>query len=192
MILTGILAGSLSACVVETRTVAAPPPPPAKKPFTITRTAEPAPTTQAAVEETAEPAEAPVDTGNNVAEGRPPAFKDGAPEAYWVWHDRGGWHVRTTTAHQQHRFQGRVWVGKGEVMDVHPSHNELGDRLVQRGNFLTFDFTTKGHEDGFDFRIADGECAKFNLLIDHRGQPDRIFVGGQGLMPTKHVFKVCK
>jgi hypothetical protein len=199
-VLTGILAGSLSACVIVTQTAT-------KEPTKVTRVQRPkdareanqanttAPretTRQAAVEEVAEPAEAPEETTKGIAEGQPPGFRDRAPEAYWVWHDRAGWHLRTTTAHQQHRFQGRIWVGKGEVGNVHPTGLELGDRLKQRGNALAFDFTTKGHADGFDFQIAEGECAKFNLLIDGKGKPDAIYVGGRGEQPRRHVFRVCK
>jgi hypothetical protein len=172
------LAGWSIGCVV---TPAAPPP----------QTAQPA-TTTTVIEEVTVPAQPPAELAKGVEEGRPAGFHDGAPEGYWVWHDGASWHLRTTTAHREHRFQGRVWVGKGEVTDVRPSHLELNDRFRRKGNAMFFDFRTKGHEDGFDFRIADGECAHFNLLVDGAGHPDKIDIGASDVHPPHHVFRLCK
>src|SRR4051812_33070024 len=44
-----------------------------------------------------------------VANSRSPALHSGNHFAYWLWKDDdGSWHLRTTSARQQHRFQGRI------------------------------------------------------------------------------------
>src|SRR3954463_2866174 len=43
------------------------------------------------------------------ADGRSPNLHSGDRFAYWLWkEDDGTWHLRTTSARQPHRFQGKI------------------------------------------------------------------------------------
>ncbi len=142
--------------------------------------------------ETHTPAEPPSDAPKGLAEGKPAGAVAGAPEAVWIWHDAAGWHLRTTTAGNLHRFQGRVWGGKGQVGNVTPTRTELNDRFRKAGNWMFFDFNTRGFDDGFDFMIAEGDCAHFHVTIDGQPVPARIHIGAQGTSPPKATFRVCQ
>ena len=181
-------------------TVAPPPPPATMAPPPAATTPAPAAITPPAAtappgpafDEVADPPAPPVEEPKGAAEGRPAGLKDGAPEGVWIWHDPAGWHLRTTTAKNLHQFRGAVWGMKGAVGNVKVVKTEQGDRFRQKGNRLNFDFQTKGHEDGFDFMIAESDCALFNVLIDGKGQNDRIKIGAKSVSPKHHVFKVCQ
>lgn len=201
---TALLASvTLAASMTTAGCFIVPPPQPAPA-AAPTATAAPAPTATAApapaeafpqqpeIVETHAPAEAPSEAPKGLAEGKPAGAVPGAPEAVWIWHDAAGWHLRTTTARNLHRFQGRVWGGKGQIGNIRPSRTELGDRFRKGGNWMYFDFNTKGHEDGFDFMIAENDCAHFNITIDGQPQPSRIHVGAQGTSPPKANFRVCQ
>ena len=137
------------------------------------------------------PQEPPHDQAKNVALGRPSNLHAGAPEGIWIWHDGGGWHLRTTTATQLHRFSGRVWAPKGEVGNVRATRLEMNDRFRHAGNAMAFDFHTNGGEDGFDFQIAEANCAMFYVHIDGKPRPDRIFLGARNVNPESAIFRVC-
>ncbi|MCC6645877.1 MAG: hypothetical protein IT374_09940 [Polyangiaceae bacterium] len=154
-------------------------------------TTEPLPQ-QPEIVETHAPSEPPADAPKGLAEGKPAGAVAGAPEAVWIWHDAAGWHLRTTTARNLHRFQGRVWGAKGKIGNVTPTRTELGDRFRKAGNWMFFDFNTKGGEDGFDFMVAESDCVHFMLTIDGQPQPSRIHVGAQGTSPPKANFRVCQ
>jgi hypothetical protein len=110
-----------------------------------------------------------------------------------VWHeDNGlGWHVRSTTHSQEHRFSGRVWVTEGSIADVHPSRIEYNDRIRISPKSVEFDFLTRGGIDGFDFGVAGARCVHFALFIDGKGDPGRVKIGGNDAHPTHHVFTAC-
>jgi hypothetical protein len=198
LVVAGLLLG-LPACVVVNNPHPHGPPPAATTatPATATPVATAAPVatvapTQPVYTETPEPTVAPVESPRNIAEGRPSGFHRGAGEAYWVWHDGAGWHLRTTTQSHLHRFTGRVWGLKGEVSGVHVVRTELNDRFRKSGNSMTFDFHTLGDEDGFDFQIAESNCALFHLYLDGKPVPSRIFLGAQNATPPGATFKACQ
>jgi hypothetical protein len=116
----------------------------------------------------------------------------GAPAAYWIWADPNGmWHLRTTTAGSPHRFRGRIAGATGAIVDVRPSRLDFGDRLRSGPRGVGFDFHTRGHIDGVDFRPADNGCVRFALFIDGGPHPKRIFVGAQGVEPPHAHFAAC-
>ena len=54
---------------------------------------------------------------SGLADGKPPRLRPGAAMAYWVWQSaKGDWHLRSTTAQQLHRFQGRVHPLEGATL----------------------------------------------------------------------------
>ncbi len=126
-----------------------------------------------------------------VVEGRPPGYRAGVPESYWVWHDAGAWHVRATTAGQVHRFHGWVEAAGGVIEGVHPTRLEWGDRIrvVPRG--IEFSFEAAGGDDGFDFRTSSG-CARFYLLIDGGERPGMVFIGADEHHPAHIPFERCR
>lgn len=141
--------------------------------------------------DTPPPAEPPHEHPKNISAGRPADLRAGAPEAYWIWHDANGWHVRTTTETHMHRFTGRVWTNKGEVGNVHAQRLEVTDRFRKSGNSMSFDFQTQGGEDGFDFQVAESNCASFFLQIDGAVRLDRIRIGASEKNPLGNVFRLC-
>lgn len=187
------LALSLSACIVVPAKQTAPPPAPPPAPVGATPVAAPpaaAPPQPAWVDPPAT-SEPPREHPKNAAQGRPTNLQAGAAEAIWIWHDGGGWHLRTTTASQLHRFSGRVWAPKGEVGNVRSTRLELNDRFRKSGNAMAFDFQTQGGEDGFDFQIAEANCAMFSVHIDGKPRPDRIFLGSHNLSPESATIRLC-
>src|SRR5687767_14577792 len=46
-------------------------------------------------------------------EGQPRELRAGAPHRYYAWHDSQGWHLRTTTAGERHRFHGEIVATDG-------------------------------------------------------------------------------
>ena len=130
--------------------------------------------------------------------GRPENTHAGAAEHYAVWHDHDGWHIRTMTKEHEHHFKGKVECKGGEMEAVHgkglegkgaqADHWKVGPHLHE----LVFDFSTKGGEDGIDFKV-DGKDAtlSFDLEIgekEPKAELDRIFIGKAGAHPTENPF----
>jgi hypothetical protein len=128
-----------------------------------------------------------------IGEGRPKGLKVGAFEAYWVWFDAGGnWRLRTTTHDAEHRFQGVIVSEDGSISDLKPTRLEWKDRLQMTKDTVSFDFSTKGHEDGFDFSAPEDRCVRFYLLIDGKPHVDRVNIGKGDAHPPHWHFQLCK
>ena len=125
-----------------------------------------------------------------ISPGRP-AFASGSPESYWIWHDPAGWHLRTTTRAQLHRFHGWVEAIDGRIGEVHPSRLEWNDRIRIAPRGIEFDFSTDGGEDGFDWRVSSG-CNRFYLQVDGVAAPERVHLGGQSHVPVEMPFARCR
>ncbi len=129
----------------------------------------------------------------DVAAGRPPGLRPGAPLGYWIWHDDWArqWHVRATTRDQLHRFQGTVIGEGGPIVQFDATHADWGDRVRARPNGIDFDFQTQGEQDGFDFRVAGNHCVRFYMMVDGRPQPGAIHIGGGEARPSSWHFRLC-
>jgi hypothetical protein len=125
-----------------------------------------------------------------IAPGRP-AFHSGSPVGYWVWHDDGGWHLRTTTHRSRHRFHGWITAIDGRVDEVRPTRLEWRDRVHVGQRGVEFDFETDGDEDGFDWRVTSG-CNRFELLVDGRADRRVVHLGGPGYEPKGVPFSRCR
>ena len=169
---------------------AAPTSPPPPTPATPVPATDPA---QPAHQEVPPPADKPHEFKFSVADGRPRGLHDGVPESYWIWHDEHGkwWHLRTSTHSVQHRFQGWVFHDKDRFTDIHPTRLEWGDRIKYGTNGAAWDFQTKGHEDGFDFRTSGNQCVRFHTFIDGKPNHDRVHIGAGGVNPPSAHFRVC-
>jgi hypothetical protein len=127
-------------------------------------------------------------------QGKPDNFEPGKPAAYFVWHDRDGWHLRTTTARKLHRFRGTIEVDSGEITELLNHNSEArGPDWARRSRDkkkVTFDLKTDGQADGLNFKVSDNaETVTFSLNVDEGGAPTkRIFVGAQGRPPEASEF----
>jgi hypothetical protein len=127
--------------------------------------------------------------------GRPEGLEPGRPVRYYVWFEKEGWRVRTTTAGKPHQFHGVIRIEGGQLEGVQiPKLDGVGpasDRIVwnHTGTEIRFDFKTKGHIDGVNFRVTGpGARVHFSLLIDGQAHPERVFVGPKGVHPSVNPF----
>jgi hypothetical protein len=125
-----------------------------------------------------------------IAMGRP-MFAPGSPEAYWIWHDVGGWHLRTTTSMITHQFEGLIRPYNGTITEMRPTRDEWNDRIRIGPDGIAFSFQTGGGMDGFDWRVSSG-CNEFHLRIDGVPAPGRVFLGGPGNHPMQMPFMRCR
>jgi hypothetical protein len=127
--------------------------------------------------------------------GRPKEFHEGAPVQYAIWHNKEGWHLRTTTARKEHHFKGHIRVEGGSFERIH-SHDlekegKLRDwwRMGPERHMVTFDFKTDRGVDGINFHVSkSAKRIHFNLHIDGKAEPERIFIGRLGQHPPRHEF----
>lgn len=132
--------------------------------------------------------------------GRPAGTHSGAVERYSLWHDGEGWHLRTMTAEHEHHFRGHIDAHKGVIVHEHgkklDGHGAQADRwkVGPEKHRLTFDFSTKGGEDGIDWRVEGNDpTLEFTLEIgekDPKFVPDRIFIGKDGAHPESCPFSL--
>lgn len=217
--LAGLVGLGMTACHVTTysappngQTAATPAPAPAPAPdlnatTTTTTTTTPVATTTASAtvaptttpppadSDTAELADvttAPESASFGIASGRSKSYTPGADEGLWIWKDAkgDGWHVRATTGHKKHRFQGRI-EADGPLIGLHTTGNEGTDKLHTTPKGVWFSFATLGHEDGFDFKLPAGSCMRVLSAIDGKPRPDRVYLGSGDAHPTNGNVKLC-
>jgi hypothetical protein len=135
-----------------------------------------------------------VEQTKGIGLGSPPDLKPGAPDAFWVWFDESGWHVRTTApANVASEFSGRVWTGEGTLSSVKSIRIETEDRVRAAGRAAEFHFLTGGHLDGFDFKITETECVRFKLMYQGKlADTKLIHIGAKQVHPTSATFKLCR
>lgn len=121
--------------------------------------------------------------------GQPRDMRAGAPHRYYVWHDHEGWHLRTTTARERHRFHGEVIADQGAIQNVRTFKRERGDwvRVDADGRKVFFDLSTDEGLDGFDFR-TEAQSLRFRLFMDGKDRPELVFVGLTGAHPNNVPF----
>lgn len=135
----------------------------------------------------------PVQMAAGLADGKPPRLRPSAAMAYWVWQGtKGDWHLRSTTAQQLHRFQGRIRPREGASLNnVKATRLEWGDRVRVQGQDIVFDFSTQGGEDGFDFTLSGNACVEMDLRIDGAAHPKLVVIGKTEQAPAAGHFIVC-
>ena len=128
--------------------------------------------------------------------GEPKGFKPGDVDRYAVWHDKKGWHLRTTTAKVKHHFQGSITVDGGTIEAAHSLRLEKEGKLADHWRLdmpgrqkLAFDFKTDEGVDGIDFKVsASAKTIHFNLLIDGKHQAKKILIGQDNDHPAQDPF----
>lgn len=123
--------------------------------------------------------------------GRPSLFHIGAPEAYWIWHDKGGYHVRTTTAHRSHVFAGTVTLPFEKFSLIERFSLAHKDDYVRKaGNRIDFSFASDRNVDGFDFWATWPHEATFHLMIDGNAATNRVYIGLYNAHPAHDPFSI--
>lgn len=123
-------------------------------------------------------------------DGRPDGLEPGRNTGYFIWQDKNGLHVRTTTDGSRHVFSGTIRTD-GEFRDTFGKSKGGDDAFRVSGDRdkITFRFTNLGDMAGIDVFIEGGTYVTFNLSMDgDEADPAAIFVGGDGWHPGDHKF----
>lgn len=128
-------------------------------------------------------------------QGEPTKMEGGKVQSWYVWHDKDGWHVRTTTKKMEHQFSGTVRVTGGQFKEVTASKLEQNKAvkdwwvLEDKDRTLKFDFKTNGAMDGIDFTLGGkADDITFTLKIDGEDKTERIFIGKDSAHPKSNTF----
>jgi len=118
--------------------------------------------------------------------GRPVA-DPGRGDAYLVWHDGAGWHLRARSD-VGHVFEGMIEGGRARAVapvGIAPA------ALRTDGGAIAFSFVppaARSGEAGFDWQ---GGCSEFSLYVDGDTHPQRVFAGAFGASPPRVPFALC-
>lgn len=134
-----------------------------------------------------------------------PRFSVGsnAAERCAIWHDSGGWHLRTTCPKTSaHQYSIVMQIQDGKVGELKPISAEKStskkgvpaDQGVWNKERTRFQFTmntAKSGEDGYDFDVsAEATSIKFTVKIDGRDVTDVIIIGSKNEHPAKSTFSL--
>ena len=129
-------------------------------------------------------------------DGRPRNYGLGEPARYYVWHDNQGWHVRCTAPKGKLiGFRGAVRLHNAKFLSIRQigfdKRSDFGGVNEARTE-AAFKFLTANKFDGFDFNVEGTDDAKieFELFVNGRKHPDRIFIGGKAENPKAFQFAV--
>lgn len=116
------------------------------------------------------------------------------PARYYVWHDGEGWHLRSCSR-LVNQFQGTIRVSGGSIRKCRRIGLDLRGKGADRWSLskdrreLTFHLFTSTSFDGFDFSVdAPDATVEFELLINDKKMPRRIFIGRNGAHPKDVKF----
>ena len=116
------------------------------------------------------------------------------PARYYLWHDQHGWHLRSCSR-LVNKFEGTVRVEGGTLRKCRPIGIDPKGRgadkwgLNKDRNELKFELHTAQSFDGFDFTADETKATlEFELLINGKPMPARIFVGRNGEHPREARF----
>ncbi|MBP2626079.1 MAG: hypothetical protein H6Q68_790 [Firmicutes bacterium] len=128
--------------------------------------------------------------------GKPDEFSPNGQKGYYIWQDKNGFHIWTTTPGEEHVFSGVIRTD-GTLFNIKGHNLERGDYLRKdsdiqgkswfdgrrdrnggnhvvfggrelnyENNQIRFKFETTGGSDGLNFRITDANYIDFDLYID--------------------------
>jgi hypothetical protein len=110
---------------------------------------------------------------------------------FWIWADRDGWHLRTTTAGTQRLFSGVVSPIEGTIGDLKTVRGDPSQQVKLTGRGIEFQFATQADVDGFDWTVTSG-CNRFDLLADGGRTPGVVRLGAAGDAPESIPFSRCQ
>jgi hypothetical protein len=123
--------------------------------------------------------------------GEPKGLAPGLPDAYWIYRDASGWHLRTTTDKALRKFAGRIFLSEGRVTRAAASTIEGRDRIKNTDRDIQLNFETFGKMDGIDFDTSGAKCIHFDLTYEGQSDPKVIRIGASKLVPTSAKFMIC-
>lgn len=118
-----------------------------------------------------------------VERGRPEA--DPGADAYLVWRDADGWHLRARSDVPR-RFHGVIEAGL--FVKVRPV-GIAGDGVWREHGRIGFTFLGGPGERGLDWRGLG--CPELSLYMDGDERPLRVFAGATGESPVRMPFSIC-
>lgn len=122
-------------------------------------------------------------------DGKPAAFKPGNSQGYFIWQDKEGLHVRTTTSERNHVFSGTIRTD-GLFEDVFGKNDDYF-YVSDKRNKITFQFTDVGGSSGIDLYLKDGTYVTFVLSVDgDESNTNDIFIGEDGWHPASYKFTI--
>ncbi len=124
--------------------------------------------------------------------GEPAAFEPGNSQGYFIWQDKEGVHVRTTTFGKEHIFSGVIRTD-GKFSDVFGKLAQADDffNVSDNQDKITFQFTDAGQSSGIDFYFKNATYLNFSLSMDgDEINSDDIFIGKDGWHPASYKFTV--
>jgi hypothetical protein len=127
---------------------------------------------------------------DGTVEGRPKGLKAQAPALYWLWHDKKGWHLYSTSARKERRFSGSVTALDGPITAFRPTTLDWKDRVKVDGAKIAWDFPNRGRADGFQWTMAS-RCARFELRIEGELKRTRVRIGRGAQNPRQALFEAC-
>jgi hypothetical protein len=124
-------------------------------------------------------------------EGRPYLFETEPTEAYYLWHDYDGVHLRVSSNGKPRVFSGSISTdGWLENIMVKSAGKRDYSRYNNSGK-LQFRLTAANDTAGIDFTVRKGAKIKFDLELDgFEIDPGQIFMGAEGWNPNDSVFTI--
>lgn len=123
-------------------------------------------------------------------EGKPIVFNPGNSLGYFMWQDKDGFHLRTTTLGTEHVFSGTIHTN-GRFENVFGKTSGAADysHVNEDWDKITFKFTNLGGESGIDLFLKGGTYVTFDLFMDDDHiNPENIFIGSDGWHPGSFKF----
>ena len=123
-------------------------------------------------------------------DGRPASFESGGTDGYYVWHDEGGLHLRTTNSAGVFEYSGTLRTN-GTFSDLQLLKAEPDDSVTLQdgGKKVTFRFKTAQGIDGFDIQASDAT----RMILKRNGQRlgvANIFLGLKSVHPVRNPFLI--
>lgn len=134
------------------------------------------------------------DSDSSRLDGKPAAFNPGHVNGYFIWQDKDGLHLRTTTPGEKHEFTGTIHTD-GAFKNVFESSKETNNSfsLDKDHNTIDFKFATTGGSDGIDLNVHRATYIKFSLSMDNVNvDPANIYIGSKGWHPDNYKFTISQ
>ncbi|VBB06717.1 Hypothetical protein LUCI_1953 [Lucifera butyrica] len=123
-------------------------------------------------------------------DGKPAAFNPGQSTGYFIWQDKDGLHLRTTSAGKEHVFSGSIHTDGAfeDILEKTAGPDDFFHISGNRGK-IAFQLTTAGEDSGIDLHVDEGTYVTFNLSMDgDKMDPNLIFIGNEGWHPDNCKF----
>jgi hypothetical protein len=126
-------------------------------------------------------------------QGQPAGINPKTSAATYMWHDRGGWHIRVTHHTTNLKsFSGQITT-TGTFGTAKPVRLEKADSFAVSADrkSLTFLFKNHGYIDGVDFKTRCAPSLKFAFQSDGKPTPkSRIVIGKNSVHPRHNPFTI--